>query len=72
MAAFVGGAIAGAALGILFAPEKGDDTRAKIAEAVKKSGAKLNKEEFNKLVSSLQEKLMKGKSVAEEAVTIDE
>ena len=35
--AFLGGAIAGAAAGILLAPESGADTRKKIAKTVKKT-----------------------------------
>ena len=39
LSAFLGGAIAGAALGILVAPEKGQDTRIKITDAVEDLGA---------------------------------
>lgn len=36
VAAFLGGVTLGAAAGILFAPEKGEDTRRKIAEVLRK------------------------------------
>ncbi|MBQ6749560.1 MAG: YtxH domain-containing protein [Bacteroidaceae bacterium] len=54
VAAFVGGAIAGAAVGLLFAPEKGEDQRAKIKEALEKRGVKLDKYSFDKLVDEIK------------------
>lgn len=57
--AFIGGAIAGAALGLLIAPESGKDTRAKISETVedflKKHNIKLNRKEVGDLVDDLEE-----------------
>ena len=52
-AAFLGGAAVGAALGILFAPEKGKDTRSKIAEALRKKGINLSRAEMDELVDEI-------------------
>ena len=53
LAAFLGGAVVGAAAGILFAPEKGEDTRHKIAEILRKKGIKLNRSEMETLVDEI-------------------
>jgi gas vesicle protein len=57
--AFLGGAIAGAALGVLMAPERGRDTRIKITDAVeellRKHNIKMNREEVGDLVDDIQD-----------------
>lgn len=59
LGAFIGGAIVGAAVGILFAPEKGSDTRAKLSNKVddflKKHNIKLNQKDVDDLVDDLDE-----------------
>ena len=60
LAAFVGGAAVGAVFGILFAPERGVDTREKIAEALRKRGIKLNRKEMDTLVDEIAEELKSG------------
>ena len=53
LAAFIGGAAIGAALGILFAPEKGEDTRQKIKDILREKGIKLNRSEMDELVDQI-------------------
>ena len=59
LGAFFGGALAGAVLGILMAPEKGEDTRVKITDAIddfmKKHNIKLCRKEVNDLVDDIAE-----------------
>ena len=54
-AAFLGGAIVCATAGLLLAPDKGDETRKKIREALEKSGINIGKEELEKLVGRVKD-----------------
>ena len=59
LGAFLGGSIAGAVIGLLLAPEKGENTRTKITSAVddfmKKHNIKLSRKEMSDLVDDIAE-----------------
>lgn len=51
--AFLGGAIVGCSAAILFAPEKGEDMRARVVGILKRKGIKISDEEVDALVAEL-------------------
>lgn len=63
--AFVGGALAGVAVGMLLAPESGSETRQKIADVLHEKGITLDKERFKQFVDKVIAKLKNGFTDAE-------
>ena len=51
--AFLGGAIVGCSVALLFAPEKGEDVRSRICNLLRRKGIKISDAEVDELVAEL-------------------
>lgn len=66
-AAFIGGAVVGAAAGLLFAPVKGEDQRRRIRIALERSGVHIkNSEQLNTLIDRIKDAVTPGSKDAPE------
>ncbi|MFR0835148.1 MAG: YtxH domain-containing protein [Barnesiella sp.] len=58
-----GGAAVGAAVGLLFAPEKGSDMRAKICKILDEKGIHLKKHDMEELIDQITEEVKSQKVI---------
>lgn len=59
--AVISGAVAGATVGLLFAPAKGEDTRDQIVKYLKNKGINLKKSKMEELADEIAEELKESK-----------
>lgn len=57
--AVIGGAVAGATVGLLLAPEKGETTRDNIVKYLESKGIKLQKSKLEELADEIAEEIQK-------------
>ena len=57
--AVIGGAVAGAAVGLLVATDKGEDTSSRIAKLLKEKGISLKKDKMEELVGEIEDQIEK-------------
>ena len=57
LGAFIGGAVVGAAIALLFAPEKGEDLRDRIKEVLKKHGINPGDKDIDEVLNEITEEL---------------
>ncbi len=72
LAAFLGGAVIGFLAGILLAPEKGSDTRGKIASYLEEKGIHLSKEELDEFIKEMTAKFKKMNPLSDDAQSQDD